>query len=44
LERLSNFLEGGAVLDAFIPRGLILLGEAVEGCDHGVLVLLLLGG
>jgi hypothetical protein len=43
LECLSDGLEGGAVLGAFSPRGLIFIGEAGESRDHGVMVLLLFG-
>jgi hypothetical protein len=44
LERLSDGLEGGAVLDTFSPRSTIFIGEAGDSRDHDFMVLLLFGG
>jgi len=43
LERRGDGLEGGAVLRTFVPRGLIFIGEAGEGREHGLMILLLFG-
>jgi hypothetical protein len=43
LERLHDGFEGGAILGVFVLSRLIFVGEAAEGHDHGLMVLVLLG-
>jgi hypothetical protein len=43
LERLGDGLEGGAVLRTFNPCLVIFIGEAGEGGEHRLVILLLFG-
>jgi hypothetical protein len=43
LECVGDGLEGGAVLRTFGRRGLIFIGEAGEGREHIMMILLLFG-
>jgi hypothetical protein len=44
VEHLGDRLEGGAVLGASSPCGLIFIREAGENRDHGIMVFLMFGG